>query len=73
MVLAFYGIYAAAGLSVRFHSPETSLVLFWIGMAIMVLTIYLVGEISVTCNKISHLIMLMANFYCRNIGSVSGI
>ncbi|MGF7144702.1 protein-S-isoprenylcysteine O-methyltransferase Ste14 [Anaerotaenia torta] len=41
VVLAFYGIYAAAGLSVRFHSPETSPVLFWIGMAIMALTCFL--------------------------------
>ncbi len=38
VLLGFYGIYAAAGLAVRFHYSETSPLLFWIGMTIMVLT-----------------------------------
>ena len=41
VLLSFYGIYAAAGLSVRLHHTETSPILFWIGMAVMVLTCFL--------------------------------
>lgn len=34
-VLAYYGIYVAAGLSVRFSCPQTPPALFWFGMAVM--------------------------------------
>lgn len=41
VLLNFYGVYAAAGLSVRLHQPKTSSLLFWIGMFIMILTCFL--------------------------------
>ncbi len=41
VLLSFYGIYAAAGLSVRFHHTETPPLLFWIGMIIMIFTCFL--------------------------------
>lgn len=35
VVLAYYFIYLVAGLSVRFDTPQTPSVLFWLGMAVM--------------------------------------
>ena len=41
VLLGFYGIYAAAGLSIRFHHADMPTALFWGGMAIMALTCFL--------------------------------
>lgn len=41
VLLGFYGVYAAAGLSIRFQQTETSLMLFGAGMLLMILTCFL--------------------------------
>lgn len=41
VLLGFYGVYAAAGLAIRFQQTETSLMLFGVGMLLMVLTCFL--------------------------------
>lgn len=38
---AYYGIYLAAGLSLRFHEPQTPAPLFWAGLAIMLACCFL--------------------------------